>query len=357
MIKVLVVDDSAVVRKVLSEELSRLPDIQVVATAMDPYVARDRILQEKPDVITLDLEMPRMDGLSFLAKLMQHMPLPVVVVSSMAPENSENAFRALELGAVEVIPKPGSRFSVPDVGRLLARAVRAAARARVTARRPPATTAPREGGPPPAPRVSLASTTHKILAVGASTGGTRALEEVFRALPAHTPGTVVVQHMPGGFTRLFAERMDGICAMEVREARGGEVVVPGTCLIAPGGHHMVLTRSGAQYRVELRDTPPVHHQRPAVDVLFDSVARHAGGNAVGVILTGMGRDGAAGLLKMREAGAATLAQDEATSVVWGMPGAAVALEAAEAVVPLPDMAGAILRRLEARAQAPAVNAR
>lgn len=357
MIKVLVVDDSAVVRKVLSEELSRLPDIQVVATAMDPYVARDRILEEKPDVITLDLEMPRMDGLSFLAKLMQHMPLPVVVVSSMAPENSENAFRALELGAVEVIPKPGSRFSVPDVGRLLARAVRAAARARVTARRPPTEAAKGAAGPVSMPRAGLASTTHKILAVGASTGGTRALEEVFRDLPVHTPGTVVVQHMPGGFTKLFAERMNSICPMEIREARGGEIVVPGTCLIAPGGHHMVLARNGAQYRVELRDTPPVHHQRPAVDVLFESVARHAGANALGVILTGMGRDGADGLLKMREAGATTLAQDENSSVVWGMPGAAVALDAAQKVVPLEQMAGEILRGLEAATPAHAAQPR
>jgi two-component system chemotaxis response regulator CheB len=346
VIKVLVVDDSAVVRKVLSEELSRLPDIEVVATAMDPYVARDRIAEQKPDVITLDLEMPRMDGLSFLAKLMRHMPLPVVVVSSMAPENSENAFRALELGAVEVVPKPGSRFSVPDVGRLLARAVRAAARARVA----PSPATPEGADAPARERTTfsgLAATTHKVLAVGASTGGTRALESIFRALPGHTPGTVVVQHMPQGFTRLFAERLDSLCAMEIREARSGEAVVPGTCLIAPGGHHMVLVRSGARYEVELRDTPPVHHQRPAVDVLFESVARHAGANAVGVLLTGMGQDGAAGLERMQEAGAPTLAQDEETSVVWGMPGAAVARGAADRVVALPDLPREIGRCLDA----------
>jgi two-component system chemotaxis response regulator CheB len=344
VIRVLVVDDSAVVRKVLTEELSRFPDIEVVATASDPYVARDRIIQHAPDVLTLDVEMPRMDGLSFLSKLMRHHPLPVVVVSSLTPAHSENALRALQLGAVEVIPKPGSQFSVPDVGRQLVRAIRAAAVADVAA---PGRSAPVS----PVTHALPLRTTHKVLAVGASTGGTRAIEALLSALPPDVPGTVIVQHMPGGFTETFARRLDQVCPMQVREACAGDAVVPGLALIAPGGQHMVLQRSGASYRVDVRDGPPVHHQRPAVDVLFDAVARHAGANAVGVILTGMGADGARGLLAMREAGATTLAQDEASSVVWGMPKAAVELGAADEIVSLADMPRAILEALAAEGRA------
>jgi two-component system chemotaxis response regulator CheB len=338
--RVLVVDDSAFVRHVLSAELARHPDLEVVGTAPDPYVAREKIARLAPDVLTLDIEMPRMDGLSFLAKLMRHHPLPVVVVSSLTPAHSDTAVRALALGAIEVIAKPGSAMAVHGVTADLARAVRAAASARVTRRVEPAGAAPEL--PAAAP---LLDTTHKVLAIGASTGGTQAIERVLRGLPPDAPGTVIVQHMPEHFTAAFATRLDGVCAMRVREGRDGDVVVPGVALVAPGGRHMVLQRSGARYTVRVKDGPPVHHQRPAVDVLFQSVARHAGANAVGAILTGMGADGARGLLAMREAGAHTIAQDEATCVVYGMPREAARLGAAAEVAALGDVARALLRAL------------
>lgn len=342
MIRVLVVDDSAIVRKVLTEELSKFNDIEVVGTAMDPYVARDKIVKLKPDVVTLDVEMPRMDGLSFLAKLMKHYPIPVVIVSSLTPKNSEAALRALELGAVEVISKPGSQFSTPDVAHHLVHAIRAAAVAKLPQRQK--TT---ESPPVTASSVQLSQlqTTHKILAIGASTGGTQAIETMLRRLPVTAPGTVIVQHMPAGFTATFAERLNRVCAMEVREARDGDSVVPGVALLAPGNYHMLLTQSGARYMVRIKDGPRVHYQRPSVDVLFQSVARSAGRNAVGVILTGMGADGAKGLLAMRQAGAHTIAQDEHTCVVFGMPKEAIALGAAAEVVPLPHIADAALRAL------------
>jgi two-component system, chemotaxis family, protein-glutamate methylesterase/glutaminase len=342
MIRVLVVDDSAIVRKVLTEELGRYPDIEVVGAAVDPYVARDMILRLKPDVITLDIEMPRMDGLSFLAKLMKHRPMPVVVVSSLTPQNSATALRALDLGAVEVMCKPGSAYSTADISRRLVQAVRAAARSRPVALHALPST---PHVPPVSGRFQL-ETTRKIVAIGASTGGTAALEVVLRNFPADTPGTVVVQHMPQHFTAAFAERHDGICVMQVREARDRDEVVTGLCLIAPGDRHMVLERSGAVYLVRLKDGPMVHYQRPAVDPLFESVARHAGVNAVGAVLTGMGSDGAAGLLAMRRAGARTLVQDEQTCVVFGMPREAIKLGAAEEVLPLDQIAPAILRRLQ-----------
>lgn len=339
MIRVLIVDDSALVRRVLTEELSRYDDIEVVGTAVDPYVAREKILRLRPDVITLDVEMPRMDGLSFLEKLMRHYPIPVVIVSSLTPKNSEAAMRALALGAVEVISKPGSMFSTPDVGRELVHAIRAAAAARVRN----AMQEPEIANGTAAP-IQLA-TTHKVLAIGASTGGPRAIETVLRGLPADAPGTVVVQHMPEKFTASFAERLDQVCAMEVREARDGDGVVPGVALIAPGNRHMVLQKDGARYVVRIKDGPPVHHQRPSVDVLFVSVARAAGRNAIGMLLTGMGSDGARGLLAMRESGATTLAQDESTAVVFGMPKEAIRLGAADHVLPLPQMAPMVLRLL------------
>ena len=342
MIRVLVVDDSAIVRKVLTEELGRYPDIEVVGAAVDPYVARDMIVRLNPDVITLDIEMPRMDGLSFLAKLMKHRPMPVVVVSSLTPENSDTALRALELGAVEVMCKPGSAYSTADISRRLVQAVRAAARSRPAAlRRLPAVSPV----PPASGRFRL-QTTRKIVAIGASTGGTGALEVVLQSFPADTPGTVIVQHMPEHFTNAFAKRLDGLCTMEVREARDGDEVVNGLCLIAPGDHHMVLDRSGAVYLVRLRGGPMVHYQRPAVDPLFESVARHAGVNAVGAILTGMGSDGADGLLAMRRAGARTIAQDEQTCVVFGMPREAIKVGAVEEVLPLSQIAPAVLRLLQ-----------
>lgn len=339
MIRVLIVDDSALVRKIFTEALSRYEDIEVIGGAMDPFVARDKIVELRPDVITLDLEMPRMDGLSFLAKLMKHYPMPVVVVSSLTPKNSEAALRALDLGALEVIAKPGSSFSTPDLG-CLARAVRAAAVARIS-RRTEATESPAA-----TPAVLDASphlnTTHKVLAIGASTGGTKAIEVVLRQLPVTTPGAVIVQHMPEFFTATFAQRLNQVCPMEVREARDNDPVVPGVALVAPGNRHMVLQQSGARYYVRIKEGPPVHHQRPAVDVLFQSVARNAGRNAVGVLLTGMGADGAKGLLEMRRSGAMTLAEDEKSCIVFGMPREAIKLGAAQKVVPLSGMASAIL---------------
>ncbi len=341
MIRVLVIDDSAVVRKVLTEELSRYPDIQVVGSAVDPYVARDRILQLEPDVLTLDVEMPRMDGLTFLERLMKQHPMPVVILSSLTPKNSENALRALRLGAVEVLSKPSSRFSTPD-SQHLAEVIRAAARARI-----PRPAADSESAPP-GPSIAawpVLETTHKVLAIGASTGGTTTIERIVRDLPPTTPGTVIVQHMPKDFTRLFAERLNSICPLRVREASDGEPVVPGLALVAPGDRHMVVERSGAQYHVRIKEGPKVYYQRPSVDVLFYSLARNAGRNAVGVILTGMGGDGARGLLAMREAGARTLAQDESTSVVFGMPKEAIRLGAAEMVVPLDQIPRTILQLL------------
>jgi two-component system chemotaxis response regulator CheB len=307
-----------------------------VGTAVDPYVARDRIVELKPDVITLDIEMPRMDGLSFLGRLMRHYPLPVVIVSSLAPENSDVAIRALELGAVEVVSKPGSALSAPDVERRLVHAIRAAANVNPGRRLP----APRSSAEPPAP-LSF-ETTHKVIAIGASTGGTKAIEVVLRGFPANAPGTVIVQHMPASFTGAFANRLNQHCAIEVHEARDGDAVVPGVALVAPGDQHMVLVRSGARYNVRLRSGPPVHHQRPAVDVLFATVARAAGSNAVGVLLTGMGADGAKGLLAMREAGAFTIAESEETCVVYGMPREAARLGAAAVVLPLGNIAARAL---------------
>ncbi len=342
MIKVLIVDDSAVVRKILSEELSRHRDIEIVGTAADPYVARDKIVKLQPDVITLDLEMPRMDGLSFLARLMKHYPLPVVVLSSLTPKNSETALKALDFGAVEVLCKPGSAYSTMDVSLSLANAIRAAANARVNIQKkaPDAFDHGRT-----ADRIRF-RTTDKIIAVGASTGGTKAIEVILKNMPASSPGMVIVQHMPEKFTSAFARRLDAVCDMEVREAGDNDAVAPGLALIAPGNRHMILKRSGANYMVRVKDGPPVHYQRPSADVLFQSAATHAAGNAVGVILTGMGADGARGLLAMRRSGARTLAQDESTCVVYGMPKEAVKLGAVDAVVPLQDIPGAIIEALE-----------
>ena len=341
-IKVLVIDDSAVVRKVLATELAKAPDIDVVGTAIDPYVARDKIVRLRPDVVTLDLEMPRMDGLTFLSKLMKYFPMPVVVASSLTPKGSEMAMRALELGALDVVCKPSSAYSVAEISTVLVDRVRAAYAARFSMKRTQ----------PAAPALSQAATrnatlnplktTHKILAIGASTGGTEAIRHVLMGLPTATPGTVIVQHMPEHFTKAFAERLNGQCAMEVREAQNHDAVVPGVALIAPGNHHMLLRRSGARYYVELRGGPPVHHQRPSVDVLFYSVAEHAGRNALGVILTGMGADGAKGMLSMRDTGATTLAQDEKSCVVFGMPKEAIRMGAANEILSLDRIAGRVV---------------
>ena len=343
-IKVMVVDDSAVVRKVICNELSRFPDIEIIGTAVDPYVARDKIVKLRPDVITLDMEMPRMDGLSFLAKLMKHFPLPVVVLSSLTPKNSETALKALDLGAVEVLCKPGAAYSTKDIAGPLARAIRAASAARVEPRAEPRT--PARGSTVQVPSSLLNVTTHKVVAIGASTGGTKAIEAVLTCLPATIPGIVIVQHMPENFTTSFAERLNEICQMEVREAKDNDHVVPGVALIAPGNFHMVLRRSGAQYLVRIKDGPRVHYQRPAVDVLFQSVAKVAGKNAVGAILTGMGADGAKGLLALHDAGAYTMAQDEATCIVFGMPKEAIKLGGADTVLPLNRIPQEIIRSLQ-----------
>ncbi len=346
-IKVLIVDDSAVVRKVLTEELSRHPDIRIVGTAVDPFVARDKIVALNPEVLTLDLEMPRMDGLSFLARLMKYRPMPVVVLSSLTPRNSETALKALDLGAVEVLAKPSSSFSVENLSSALVRAIRAA----VTAPIRPLGSAPDAGASRPRLDADLMQTTHKVLAMGASTGGTRALEVVLRRLPPGTCGTVIVQHMPEKFTCSFARRLDRRCAMAVREAEHNDRVIPGTALIAPGNRHMLLVREGGNYVVKIKGGPRVHYQRPSVDVLFKSVARHAGCNALGVLLTGMGADGAVGLLDMRRRGAFTVAQDEESCVVFGMPRAAIEKDAVDRVVGLDDIADTVIAHLQQDRQA------
>jgi two-component system chemotaxis response regulator CheB len=342
MIRVLIVDDSAIVRKVLALELSKYRDIEVVGSAVDPYAARDKIVKLHPDVITLDLEMPRMNGLAFLAKLMKYYPLPVVVVSSLTPKNSEAALKALELGAVEVICKPGSAYRTPEISRQLIHAVRAAASARVT-RYPPTS----EGdGDRDGTHDFYLQTTHKVLAIGASTGGTQAIESVLRGLPATSPGTLIVQHMPEQFTATFAQRLNEVCQMEVREARDDDPIGPGVALVAAGNRHILLQQDGARYRVRIKNGPAVNHQRPSADVLFQSVARSAGHSAIGVLLTGMGSDGAKGLLAMHEKGAYTLAQNEQTCVVFGMPKEAIRLGAVDDIVPLQRIPGAILRFLQ-----------
>lgn len=342
MIKVLIVDDSAVVRKVISKELSEFNDIEVVGTAVDPYAARDKIVKLQPDVITLDLEMPRMDGLSFLVKLMKHYPLPVVVLSSLTPKNSETALKALELGAVDVLCKPGAAHTTGGISQSLARAIRAAASARIPTNSGKSSTL---AGKVKADSL-LVQTTHKVIAIGASTGGTRAIETVLTTMPATTPGTVIVQHMPENFTSAFANRLNEVCPMEVREACDNDRVVPGVALIAPGNRHMLLYRSGGTYLVKIKSGPRVHYQRPSVDVLFQSVAKSAGRNAVGVLLTGMGADGAKGLLGMRESGANTIAQDEKSCVVFGMPKEAIKLGAAHEVVPLSNIPRSIINALK-----------
>lgn len=335
MIRVLVVDDSAVVRRVLSDALSTGAGIEVVGTAADPYAAREKIASLRPDVLTLDIEMPRMDGLTFLEKLMAAHPMPVVIVSSLTPASSAMALRAMELGAVGVVCKPGSQFSIPDVARDVVHQVRAASLAKI---RPPAERKPRRVISQ-RPEESFV-TTRKILAIGASTGGPRAIEDVLTQLPPAGPGTVIVQHMPPQFTAEFAKRLNGLCQVRVAEATEGEEVLAGKVLIAPGGRHMLLQRVGATYVVRLKDMPAVNHHRPSVDVMMHSVAKAAGANAVGVILTGMGSDGAKGLLAMRTAGAHTIAQDEETSIVYGMPKEAAANGGACEVLPLDKIARA-----------------
>lgn len=337
-IKVLVVDDSAVVRSTFMRELQRDPEIEVVGTAPDPYVARDKIVLLKPDVITLDIEMPRMDGLSFLRKLMHYFPLPVIIVSSLTPRGGKLAVEALEAGAIEVMSKPGAAYTVGDMSVELIEKIKAAAKVRVQKRDASAEVRAEA----PVARLAMTKTTNKVVAIGASTGGTQALQHVLTAMPATAPGIVIVQHMPEHFTRAFADRLNSLSAMQVKEAEDGDTVTTGRALIAPGNHHMLLKRSGAQYYVQVKQGPLVNRHRPAVDVLFKSVARFAGANAVGVIMTGMGADGAEGLLEMRQAGARTVAEDEKSCVVFGMPKEAIALGGAEFVTSLQQIPQKIL---------------
>lgn len=343
-IKVLVVDDSALVRKLLSAIIDSYADLEVVGTAPDPYVAREKIKALNPDVLTLDVEMPRMDGLEFLEKLMRLRPMPVVMVSSLTDKNSEITLRALELGAVDFVTKPQLDIAagLTEYGDDIADKIRAAAMANVRAGAPVEPNLKVDSVLPTA-RAPLAST-EKVLCIGASTGGTEAIKAVLMRLPADSPGIVIAQHMPPGFTRSFADRLDKLCAITVREAKGGERVLPGHAFIAPGHAHLLLQRSGANYITELSDAPPVNRHRPSVDVLFRSAANCAGKNAIGVILTGMGKDGAQGLLEMRQAGAVTFAQDEASCVVYGMPREAVQIDGAEFVVPLDAMAEKVLQK-------------
>ncbi|MFP4476030.1 MAG: chemotaxis response regulator protein-glutamate methylesterase [Desulfatibacillaceae bacterium] len=350
--KVLIIDDSAVVRQTMTAILETDPKIQVVGAAADPYFAAEKLRTLIPDVITLDIEMPRMDGLTFLRKLMDQHPMPVVICSSVAEANSENALRALDYGAVEIISKPriGTKQYLEESRTLICDAVKAAAKARV---RKPTTPAPAVKRPEPkytADAVMAGTwrpmplrTTEKVVVVGASTGGTEALRAFLEAMPMDAPGIIIVQHMPEHFTRQFARRLDTDCRINVKEAENFDSVLRGRALIAPGNRHILLKRSGAQYRVEVKDGPLVCRHRPSVDVLFRSTARYAGKNSVGVLLTGMGDDGARGLLEMKQAGADTVAQDEATCIVFGMPGEAIKLGAASRVLPLDRIAQEVIK--------------
>ena len=349
-VKVLVVDDSALVRTMLTDMLSNEPGFEVVGTAPDPYVARDMIVELEPDVLTLDVEMPRMDGLAFLEKLMKHHPIPVVMVSSLTQKGCETTLQALELGAVDIVAKPALdvrrslaavRDEVVDKVRAASRVNRWALKRRLRERG--------QNPKPPAASRALANTTDKVIAIGASTGGTEAIKQVVCSLPPNAPGVIIVQHMPELFTASYAQRINSLSALTVSEAQGGERVLPGTALIAPGHSHIMLRRSGGHYMVDVRQGPPVNRHRPSVEVLFQSVAKYAGRNAVGVMLTGMGGDGAEGMKKMRDEGAYTIAQDEATCVVFGMPREAIRLEAVESVLPLDRIAGEVLSRFKRKA--------
>ena len=371
-IRVLIVDDSAIVRKVLSDVLSSQPDMEVVGTAPDPYVARDKIVSLQPDVLTLDIEMPRMDGLTFLDRLMVFHPMPVIVISSLTQSSTRSALEAVTRGAVDVMAKPGGPYSLGEMREELPRRVRAAAVARVRrsgsaapleSRVTPSTGTARTGRPSTqaagvegirastsTPTKGVAWKRDRFVAIGASTGGTQAIEQILRQFPADFPPVVATQHIPIGFSAAFAERLDGCCSICVSEAKDGEILRPGHAYIAPGSRHMQVIKAAAGgYAVRLHDGPKIHYQRPAVDELFCSAAKLAGGPAVGILLTGMGKDGADGLLALRKAGCHTIAQDEATCVVFGMPREAIELGAAMEVRPLPAIAAAAMAAMRARA--------
>jgi two-component system chemotaxis response regulator CheB len=337
VIRVLVVDDSAVMRTFLGGVIAAQPDMELAGVASDPLLAIDRIRRAAPDVVTLDVEMPRMNGLDFLRKLMAVRPLPVVMVSSLTQQGAETTLRALELGAVDFFPKPDALDDLGAAADGIADKIRSAAQARVR-RHGWAPEHPAAATPPAAVRDGRAAAAGAIVGIGASTGGVEALRQILTALPAAMPPIVIAQHMLPGFTQTFARRLDAICELAVMEAQDGQVAEPGTVHVAPGGRHLVVQRVAAGYRLRLTDEPPVNRHRPSVDRLFRSLADAAGERAVGLILTGMGGDGAESLLAMRRAGAVTLAQDEATSVVFGMPRQAIALGGAQEVLALPDIA-------------------
>ena len=347
-IKVLIVDDSAVVRQTLADILSSDPDIEIIATASDPFVAASRIQEQIPDVITLDIEMPRMDGITFLQKIMSQHPIPVVICSSLSEKGSASGLKAMELGAVDIITKPkmGTKQFFEESRIYICDVVKAAALVNIRKY----VSRKIEVEPKLSADVIIAKntskamlqTTEKVVVVGASTGGTEALRTFLEAFPLDSPGIVIVQHMPENFTTAFANRLNSICRLTVKEAEDGDTVIRGRALIAPGNHHLLLKRSGARYYVEVKDGPLVSRHRPSVDVLFRSAARYAGKNSVGVIMTGMGDDGAKGMLELKEAGAYTIAQDKNTCVVFGMPQEAIKLGAADKILPLQNIAGSVL---------------
>jgi two-component system chemotaxis response regulator CheB len=344
-IRVLVVDDSALVRSLLSEIINREPDMSCVGAASDPLVAREMIRQLAPDVITLDVEMPRMDGIDFLGKLMRLRPMPVLMVSTLTERGAEVTLRALELGAVDFVAKP--RIGVADGLRLLAEDIcaklRTAAQAQVRRLPSPAASTPQRPAAPGLGRLS----TEKIVFIGASTGGTEATRELLMGLPADAPAVVITQHMPPGFTRSYAARLDSLCRIRIKEAADGDRILPGHGYIAPGGLHLTIERSGANYLARVRDGDPINRHKPSVEALFESAARVVGPNALGVMLTGMGADGAKAMKAMRDAGSYNICQDEASCVVFGMPREAIAQGAAHEVLPLQRIAPALLERLRA----------
>jgi len=345
-ITVLVIDDSALIRKLLSEIINSQPDMQAIGAAPDPLVAREMIRSRNPDVLTLDVEMPKMDGLDFLERLMRLRPMPVVMVSSLTDRGSDATLRALELGAIDYVSKPKIDIvhGIQEYANEIADKIRTAAVARLRPR-------PQAGVPRTAHALSALAnrsiSTEKLIIVGASTGGTEAIKEFLLAMPPDCPGILITQHMPEVFTKSFAARLDSLCRISVKEAEHGERVLPGHAYVAPGHSHLLLRRSGANYMTQLSDAAPVNRHRPSVDVLFGSAAEHAGRNAVGVILTGMGKDGAQGMLAMKQAGAYNFAQDEASCVVFGMPKEAIAAGATDEVLPLSEIAPAVLRCLHA----------